>query len=268
MRTSSFGQIARWVVKGERRGIAVWAATVAAVSGFYAVFWGVFSDLDDLTALIDSLPEGIVVALGYDEIATAAGYLDSTVYSLLAPILLSVFAAAFAARVLPGSEERGDLELEFAAPVSRTQILYERALALVLAIFVVAVAVWAVISVVVVGVGMDVALGFVAAATFGLFLYGVSIGMITLAVGAVFGRRSLALGVGSGVAVVGFVFNAVAPLVDAANWLAWVSPFAWYVGADALREGVDVLAYGGLVLLSASVFFASGRFFVRRDLGV
>jgi len=268
MNSSAFGQITRWVVLGERRSIAVWAVAVATVSGFYAVFWGVFSDLDDLAALIDSLPEAVVVALGYDQIATAAGYLNSTVYSLLGPILLSVFAVVFAGRVLPGAEERGDLELEFAAPVSRTQILHERGLAVVLALFAVSLAVWAVISVVVVSIGMDVGLSYVAAATFGLFLYGLSIGMITVAVGAVFGRRSLALGVGAGVAVVGFVFNAVAPLVDAATWLTWVSPFAWYVGADALREGIDWIAYGGLAALSAAVFFVSGRRFVRRDLGV
>ncbi|MEX2533166.1 MAG: ABC transporter permease [Nitriliruptoraceae bacterium] len=268
MSSSAFGQITRWVVLGERRSIVMWAVAVAAVSGFYAVFWGVFSDLDDLTALIESLPEAVVVALGYDQIATASGYLDSTVYSLLAPILLSVFAVVFAGRVLPGAEERGDLELEFAAPVSRTQILHERGLAVVLAVFAVSVAVWAVIFLVVVGIGMDVGLGYVAAATFGLFLYGLSIGMITVAVGATFGRRSLALGVGAGVAVIGFVLNAVAPLVDAAAWLTWMSPFAWYVGANALREGIDGLAYGGLAGLSAAVFFASGQRFIRRDLGV
>lgn len=268
MRSSPFGQITRWVLLGERRSIAVWALAVASVSGFYAVFWGVFSDLNDLAALIDGLPEGVVTALGYDQIATAAGYLDSTVYSMLAPIMLSVFAIVFAGRVLPGAEERGDLELEFAAPVSRTQILRERALAVVLAVLTVSLSVWIVISVVVVSIGMDVALGYVAAATFGLFLYGLSIAMITVAVGVAFGRRSLALGVGAGVAVVGFVFNAVAPLVDAATWLTWVSPFAWYVGANALREGIDGFAYGGLAVLSAAVFFASGRRFVRRDLGV
>jgi len=262
------GQIAGWVLRQERRSIAVWGATTAAVSGFYAVFWGFFADLDDLTALIDSLPEGLAVAMGYDEIGTAVGYLESAVYGLLAPILLSVFAVVLAGRILPGAEERGDLELEFASPVTRQRIVLERTVAVVLGVATVAVMVGMIVAIVVLGIGMDVALGNLAAATGGLFLYGFAIGLLTLAVGVATGRRSYALGAGSWVAVAGFVFNAVAPLVESAAWLTWVSPFAWYSGADMLRAGVDWAAYSALLALGVSALLLGSWRFLRRDLGV
>jgi len=262
------GQIARWVLRQERRSIAVWGATTAAVSGFYAVFWGFFADLDDLTALIDSLPEGLAVALGYDRIGTAVGYLESTVYALLAPILLSVFAVVLAGRILPGAEERGDLELEFASPVTRRRIVLERSVAVTLSVATVAVAVGVIVAVVVVGIGMDVALANVAAATVGLFLYGLAIGLVTLAVGVATGRRSYALGAGAGLAVVGFVLNAVAPLVASAAWLSWVSPFAWYASAEMLGNGVDWAAYSALLALGVSALLLGSWRFLWRDLGV
>jgi len=261
-------QIALWVLRQERRSIAVWGLATAVVAGFYAAFWGLFTDLDELTALIDSLPAGFAAAMGYDQIGTAVGYLDSTVFSLLAPMLLSVFAVVFSGRVLTGAEERGDLELEFAAPVSRMRILGERTVAAIIALAAAAFTVGLVLAVIVTAIAMDVAIGNLIAATFGLFLYSVAIALVTIAVGAFSGRRPLALGVGAGVAVGGFVLNAVAPLVEQASWLTWFSPFAWYTGADALRNGISFGAYGGLALLGAAAFVLGSRQYIRRDLGV
>lgn len=257
----------RWVLETDRRSIMVWSAAASVVSGFYAVFWGIFSDLDDLTALIASLPDGFTQALGYDQIGTAAGYLDSTVYSLLAPILLSVFGLVFAGRVLAGAEERGDLELEFAAPVSRTRLMLQRAVATMLALLVASSAVGVMIVAVVLGVGMDVSLVNVGWASVGLFLYASAIAMITLAAGAATGRRALALGAGAAVAVGGFVFNAVSNVVDQA-WLTWFSPLAWLSNADVLRSGFAPLPFLGLVIFGTAVLSVGLLRFARRDLGV
>lgn len=257
----------RWVLAVERRSIVSWAVATATVSGFYAVFWGLFTDLADLTALIDSLPEGFAAALGYDQIGTAVGYLNSTVYQLLAPILMSLFAVTFAARVLPAAEENGDLELETAGPVSRPHVLIERAAAVFAAVAAIAFVVFAVVAIVAVSLDMDVPLTQVAAATVGLWLYAVSVGLITLGVGGLVGRRAYALGAGAAVAVTGFVFNAVSGVVDQA-WLTWFSMFAWVANADMLRNGFAWSVYAAVVTVGVVALGLGMLRYVRRDLGV
>ncbi|MEX2504854.1 MAG: ABC transporter permease subunit, partial [Egicoccus sp.] len=99
-------------------------------------------DAAAIEPFMENMPEGMISALGMDQMASAAGYLQSTVFGLLGPALLLVFAIGTGARTLAGAEEDGTLELELTHPVSRTRVYLERlaglwagALALVVAVF-------------------------------------------------------------------------------------------------------------------------------------
>jgi ABC-2 type transport system permease protein len=75
------------VLRHLRRSLTLWAIAVAAVAAMYISFYPSIGGTD-VEELIENLPEALVTALRYDAIATAAGYLTSTVYGLLGPILL------------------------------------------------------------------------------------------------------------------------------------------------------------------------------------
>jgi len=259
--------VAASVLRRRLRGLVLWTVAIAAVNGMYMAFWPAF-DVEEMQALIQGMPEALVTAMGYDRIGSAAGYLESTAFGLIAPALMLVFAIAAGARLVAGEEEDGTLELELAAPVARRRVLAERLAVLVFSVVVLAAGLAVVAVLAVAGFDMDVAMSALVATSTGLALMVIAFGAVTLAVGAVTGRRGAALAVGAGLAVVSYVADAVAPLVDWGGALEAASPFSWYLGSDPLKEGWDL---GGLVALAVVAVVAAlvGLVaFDRRDVGV
>ena len=260
--------VLRWVVRTHLRTWLGWGVVLAAVSALYISFWPAMGDNQEMQALVDGMPEALVTAMGYDAIGSPAGYLESTVYALLAPILLVVFAVGLGAQLIAGDEEAGLLELDSAGAVSRWRLLGEAALALVLVTAALA-AVVGLVSIAVANlVGMDVRTGAVAGATVGLWLLVLALGNVSFAVGAATGRRGLAVAVGSGVAVAAYVTNALAPLLEDGEWVARLSPFHWYLGNDPLNEGLGLPGAAALLALALGSVLLAAVVYDRRDLGV
>jgi ABC-2 type transport system permease protein len=260
--------VLRWVLRVQRRALIGWGVALGLVTALYVSFWPAMGDTQEMQALVDSMPEALVTAMGYDAIGSPAGYLESTVYGLLAPILMLVFALGFGARLIAGDEEVGALELEATGPVGRRRLLLERYAALVLGV------VW-LGTVTGVGsltfaraLGMDVGTGPLIGATIGLILLVLALGSVAFAVGAATGRRALALAVGATVAVFGYMANALAPLLDDGAWLERLSPFFWYLGNDPLNEGLGVAGAAALAVLALVSLGVAVLAYDRRDLGV
>jgi ABC-2 type transport system permease protein len=121
-----------------------------------------------------------------------------------------------------------------------------------------------VVGVAVAGGGIPV--GHLAALSLHLACFGWALGALALAVAAATGRRALASGAAAAFAVLGFLINGFAPLVDGLHWLEYLSPVHYYAGHDPLGRGVDagdlaVLIAAALVLTAAAVLS-----FRRRDL--
>jgi ABC-2 type transport system permease protein len=214
------------------------------------------------------MPDGLVSALGYDTIGTAAGYLQSTVYGLLAPILMLVFALGFAARVLAGEEEDGSLELETAAPISRVRSLLERYLALLVGIVWLGAITGAVSLVLVSALEMEVGTAELIATTLGLTVFTTALASVAFAVGAATGRRVVALAAGAGLAVVAYIANALASFMDDGAWLERLSPFGWYLGNEPLVNGLSLGGVAALLVLTLVCIVTAVVTFDRRDLGV
>lgn len=261
--------VLRGVLRDRRRGLVLWSIAIGAVTGIYASFYPAMGqDAEALEPFLENLPEDLVSALGMDQIASAAGYLQSTVFGLLGPALVLVFVIGSGARMLAGAEEDGTLELELAHPVSRTRVYIERLVGLWLGALVLAVVVFAVVAVLSALLDMGLATGRIAAGATSLLLLGLAIGTLALATGAATGRRGVAVATAAAVAVFAYVANAIGPLVDGLGWPSTISPWTWYLGGDPLFEGPDG---GGLALLAALVLLAAGAGLVRyrqRDLGV
>jgi ABC-2 type transport system permease protein len=264
--TASSLAVLRGVLRDQRRSLVGWGIALAAVSFVYVSFYPAIGE-EQMADMAGMIPEDLAAALGYDRLADAAGYVTATVYGLLGPALLLVFAIGAGARLFAGLEEDGTLELELTHPVARGSVYVERLLALWVSALLLAAVVGLVTASLVVGLGIDVTLGGLAAGTLGLFLLTVTFGTVAYAVGAATGRRTLGLAAGAGLAVASYLADAVGPLAGA-DWLATVSPWGWYLGNDPLSNGIDVVGYG---LLAALTLAASAAGLLRcrhRDLGV
>lgn len=241
------------VLKEQRRSLLVWGGALFAVSAFYISFYPSIGSSPAMQEVIDSMPAGVAEALGYDQITSAAGYIGATVFGLLAPILLLVFGISTGARLIAGEEEAGSLELELAHPIGRMRLVGERWLAVAIDLVLLVIPVVAASLLLVFALDLDVELGNLLAMSVGLLLFAMAFGSVAFAVGAATGRRAVALGSTAALAVIAYMAHAIGPQIQGGEWMADLSPFAWYLGNKPLMNGWDV---GGVGLLAAVVVLA------------
>lgn len=251
----------------QRRTLLGWAIGFIAVAVIYGGFYP-FASTPEYAELIDNLPAGLADAFGWDEINTAHGYLGSTVYGLLGPVLVIIMAIAFGAKAIAGNEEAGHLELLIAQPVTRSRVVLQRAVALVIATFVGGLAVF--VSIVAIRGAVDIELptGNIAVASLNLALLGAVFGTLALLVGGFVGKRGFVVGVSAVVAVATYLANGLAPQVDGLAWLQDWSPFYWFASTATLRDGIDVPKTLMLAAVSLVFVVIATVAFNRRDVGV
>jgi ABC-2 type transport system permease protein len=259
--------ITRWVLREQRRSLTLWAVSLGAITAMYLAFYPSMAT-DEMEAVMQGLPEALMSGMGWDRIATGSGYLESTIYGLLAPALLLVFGVAAGARLLAGDEEDGALELEGTAPVSRRSLLLQRFAALTAALVVLCGTLAVATLVLVPILDMEVTSANILAATLGLWLFVLAMATVTFAAGAATGRRALALGVGAGLAVLAYMADTIGEMMEGGAWLSAISPFGWYLGGDPLTQGIDGVGYGLLAALIVVALLAGLLRYDRRDLGV
>jgi ABC-2 type transport system permease protein len=227
------------------RSLIGWTAGVIGVLFMYLPLFPSLGGAE-MEEMIANLPDEMVKTLGYEQIGTGAGYAQGTFFGLIGFLLLTIAATSWGSAAIAGAEESGKLELTLAHGVSRTQYALESALAVLARL------IWlgAVASLVVIALNEPSELGIepahvvaASAALVGLTMLSAS---FALAVGALTGRRSIATVAGAGVAVLGYVFNAIANQAEDAEALRAVSPYAWAYHGNPLADGAD---WGGLGLL-------------------
>jgi ABC-2 type transport system permease protein len=234
------------LLKDQRASLLKWSVALAAISAMYIGLYPSMGANADMQAMIAELPEAMITAFGYDQIGTPGGWMSSTVYGLIAPVLLLVYGIATGGRLIAGEEEAGTLELELTSPVSRSALLVQRLAVLWVGLTILVLVVAAVSVGLKMGLDLDVGMDRIAAGVVGLWLLVLGFASVAYAVGAATGRRGLALGIAAGLAVAAFVFNAIGPTIEA-GWMTAVSPFAWYLDGRPLIDGFDIQ---GLVLLA------------------
>ncbi|HEX6580779.1 MAG TPA: ABC transporter permease subunit [Actinomycetota bacterium] len=259
--------LVRKELRDQRRALIGWGIGLSAMVLMYSSFWpSVRDNADQFESYLENIPDALRSVIGELSLGTPVGYLQSELFSFLGPALILVFAIGAGARSLAGEEEQGTLDLLVVTPITRRMIVLQKFAAMVLTALGLGVMLW--ISVVVVGrlFGLDVAIPDVAAAILHLLLLGVAFGAIAMFLGASRGRRALAIGVTSALAVGTFILNAFAPTVDGFQWAARLSPFFYYGDTLPLRNGLHIGHAGVLVALAAVAVIATVASFDRRDL--
>jgi ABC-2 type transport system permease protein len=171
-----------------RRSLLAWAVAIAALAAMYAAFWPTVNT-PEMQQALRNYPEGVLEAFNYDDLTSPAGYLGSSVYGLLIPMLVAVFAIAYGTRAVAGDEEAGTLDLLLAHPVGRTRLALERFGAFAAALVLVGAVLWLAMLAIARPAELEgVTAAELAAATTQLVLFGACLGALALAVGAA--RRS------------------------------------------------------------------------------
>jgi ABC-2 type transport system permease protein len=260
----------RFIVE-RQRSLRWWVAGVVGLVVFTAAFFPSVRDRVSFERVYEDLPASLRAMLGTSAalgITSAPGYLQGRLFGSLLPVVLLVLAIGQGVRATAGAEEDGTLEQLVVLPVRRRDLLLQRSAAcgvVVVAITAVALVTTLVVSPAV-GLTDGVAVVDLVAAFANVAALAVFHGALAVCVGAATGRRGLASGVASAVAVGGFLLQGLLAASDPPGWTRWLTPWHWYLGRPALVDGwtwpaIAIPLVATVVLVAAAVLS-----FERRDL--
>src|SRR4051794_32818921 len=89
---------------GGRRALTAWTVGTALVAAMYASFYPSMSG-GDMRDVYDDFPDAMREAFNLDDLSSAAGYLGSSPFGIIVPLLVLFHGAATGARALAGDEE-------------------------------------------------------------------------------------------------------------------------------------------------------------------
>lgn len=249
------------------RSYVIWTLGLLAMVGIQlSVYPTVRSSAAGLATFLDNYPEALKQIFRMEDYTSGAGYLSTELFSMMLPLIFISIGASWGANATAQEEERRTADILLTLPISRVRILSIKIATAVLSQFLLATIL---VLALVIGIGfVDLSLGtskIIAGALTGALL-GILFNSVATFLGAAWGKRSIALGGAIGLAISGFLFYSLAPLVDTFKRITPINPFQWTLGSRPLFDGIDV----GYTILSLTVtmgfYIASVAVFKRRDI--
>lgn len=205
--------VARRALSSRLRWFVGWSigivAFVALTLGFYPAFE---NESAQMNQMYENLPESVKALVGIGggiDPFSPIGYLSSQIYATLLPLLL-ILATIGVSASIAGDEELGLLETTYSLPIPRRRVLLERlAAAMALSVGLSTVA-WAVTVVTATAVGLEVGVVPMAWASVTLGVLALAVSAMTVFVGALTGRKAIAIAAGSVASIGGYVITSLA----------------------------------------------------------
>jgi beta-exotoxin I transport system permease protein len=256
-------------LRDHRRGIAGWVAALALLALMdLAVFPTVHSQAAQMEQFLKAYPQALKAMFGLStDFSTGPGYFDAEFFSLLGPLVVLAIGIGFGAGATAAEEERGTIDWLMSAPLSRTRVMLEKSLGVLLAVLAAGAALMVVMLIGSPLAGLGLGIGGITAAAANLVFLGWAYAALALAVGAATGSRWAATGVAVGLGLGGYLLTSLARLVPALESWRWLSPFTWYASRDALRGQLHAGYLAALILTTAILVALAVFAFRRRDLG-
>ncbi|MEZ5101362.1 MAG: ABC transporter permease subunit [Thermoleophilia bacterium] len=261
------GSVLARTLADNRRALLWWTVGLVGLVGFVVAVYPTVRDRPELDRLLEDYPELLKAFLGGGQLdfTSPAGYLSNELFSFMAPLVLLVFAIGRGAAAVAGEEERGTIDLLLACPLSRSRLVLERAGALAALLLALGLALWLALVALAAIVGMEIGATRLGQGVASSLLLALHFGALALLVGAATGRRALALSLAAGAAVLAYLVNALALLVDFLEPWRRFSPVYHAIGTEPLRVGLGwdhVLVLGGA---SVAMVAVAALAFERRD---
>ncbi len=257
--------------RDSKRLLIYYAAGVALLAVMEMAIYPSIHGIEGLQQLFDQYPKELLAAFGIPSggsFLTAAGFLQGELFGFMMPAVFLFYAIGMGGNLIAGEEQRGRLELLLAQPVSRTRILAQRGLVLVLGLAILVstlfLSLW--LFSLAFGVQLNTAALLSQSAITGFLA--LAFGFLALSLGAAFGSLGLAVGLPAVFAVLSYMVNAFAAMVENLDRLKSLSLFYYYGSAPPILHGLNMSNMLVLLAFGIVVFALGFPLFNRRDTGV
>jgi beta-exotoxin I transport system permease protein len=245
-----------------RRSLLAWGLPLGLMSAFIVA---IFPSVEDaLGKAIRDYPSELKEAFSIGELATVEQYLEAEMLSLIVPLALGYLAVRSIASGLSGAAETGRLDVLLSAPVSRSRLVasgflataIELAAVLAVSLLLTMIGSWLAGA----GLAFGPALaGFANVWPLALVFAGLGVIVTSLSL-----RTSVVTGSVAGVLVAMYVIDLVGRLDTSLDWVRYGSVFRYY--GTAIEDGIDPVAFCGVVVVAIGLAAFGAVLFERRDL--
>ncbi len=244
-------------VRMRRRLLIVYALGMALYALIIVVLYPTFEHSTGLDDLTRNSPTMAALFGATGSITSPSGWLEVNLYANFFPLVVLLATIGYGASCLAGQDEDGTLAVVTTLPIRRRRITTEKSLAMAVQAVVIVTVSTACIAV---GYAFDLSVGVagMVGASIGVLLLGIDLGLVALVVGAVTGRRGVALGAAGALGAISYLVSSLAPVVRWIRPLRFASLFYWSVGNRQLTTGISptevaVLVGSAFVLVAAAV---------------
>ena len=225
----------KFEMKRNRTSLAVWAAAIALLLMICLIIFPDMKDqVNELNAAFSSMG-GFTQAFGMDRLnfGELMGF-----YGLECGNILGIGGAFFAAYIgitaLADEEKNHTAEYLFTHPVSRSRIVFEKLLRILLQIFILNAVCILTALIVTADIGKKFQMNEFLLLHLAYLLLQTEIAAVCFCISA-FLRKS-GIGIGLGLAAVLYFLNIIANITEDAEWLKYITPFGYAEAADILTN--------------------------------
>ena len=169
-------------LRDRRRSLIWWVVGIVGyLLGIGAVYPIVAENQEQFESLIAAYPEGLLAIMGIsgeESLFDPVGFMRAEALGWIVPLVFSIYGAVQGARAVAGEEEDGTIDLVMATPLSRSRLVGQKMLALVLAEMVLGAALFVSLALDSWLFGVDIPLGGVTAGALMAVLLGVFFGSL------------------------------------------------------------------------------------------
>ena len=244
--------IVRHELKLGRMSLAIWTCSISFLLGVCVfLFPDMKGQMEGMNEVFSSMGS-FTAAFGMDRLnfGTLVGY-----YAIECGNVLGLGGAFFAslcgAGMLSKEEKDGTAEFLLTHPVSRTRVVTEKLLAVVIQITAMNLVIYAVAVGAMLAVGEDLPWKEVNLLHLAYYLMQIELGGICFGISAFMKRGSM--GAGIGVAAMMYMLNLLANITESVEFLKNITPFGYCDGADVVTNGKLDIA---MVLIGMGIFSA------------
>lgn len=248
-------------VRDRWRGMAI--AVVALGLGLLLAMY-VYRDF--ASDVFSKLPEAFRSLMNIPENADAASLAIAVFFGMYGALTVAGMAIAMGAASIAGEERDGTLGLLLGNPKSRSQVIGGKIGNMVVLITAATVVLWVLAYLVAGLLGVSLAGLHVAAFSVHMWINSLFYGMLACALGAWTGNKGLAIGVPTGLMILGLVLTGIFPLIKGWENASKALPWYYFNGSEPAANGFSL---GHFTVLTVTVLLLGAASFLgvnRRDL--
>jgi ABC-2 type transport system permease protein len=245
----------------------MWSLGILSITAIQLyIYPSVVKSSTAMQSYIDAFPEALRTIFRMEDYFSGEGFLGTELYSMMVPLIFISMSAARGSSAIAGEEETGNADIIFSLPISRTKVVINKMIALVIECLLVAILLVIAIAIGSQLVDMKIEISKVAIATGASALLGLIFGAFALIAGALTGKKAIATGLSVAFAIAALLFYSLAPLVDTFDALTPFNPMNWAINGNPLSEGVSGLNFAKLLSLFIALNLLALYLFRNRDI--